>query len=114
MQTYKIQRNNDVDLEFTGDLLSHVSSEEFGSTRWTTISIWRTENNRYVVQTIGHSKVPGEIQRITTKIADTPEQVKIALRRQDTIEYLTHLALDALEVAGETDERIASILVERI
>lgn len=114
MQSFTIQRHNDVPLEFEGELLAAVTSERQGSTRWTEIRLYKSSTNRYVVETIGMSKVPGDDIRRNVRVVDNAQDIKRALYRKDAIAYLTHMALDLLTIAAEKDPAIAAALPERI
>lgn len=56
MQKYVI-RNGVQEMEFLGDMLSHVSTERDDSVRWTEIKIFKTQGGNYVIQTLGVSVV---------------------------------------------------------
>lgn len=114
MTEFRVPRHNNLDLVFEGELLGFVSSQERGSTRWSELRLYKTENNRYVVEQVGKSAIPGEVDKINVRIADNPEEVKRALRRKDNIEYFTLLALDLLAVAAEKDPALSAAMTERI
>lgn len=119
MTEYRVRRAGDVDLVFEGECLADVSSREPSSTRWSEVRIYRTDSNRYVTETVGRSVLvrpdgTPEDDFFTVRVVDSADKVKSALKRRDEIEYLTNLALEALEIAAETDKDIARSLVERI
>lgn len=117
MKSYRLHRENDIDLLFTGRELANVSSRDPNAAafpRWTEIRIYRTESGKYVVEQVGRSTVRNEVDRVTIKVANTAAEVPIALRRRDEVEYLTYLALDALDLAASTDDELAQAMVEKI
>lgn len=114
MTEYRVHRAGDVDLVFEGALLADVTSQEHSSTRWSEVRIYRTDSNKYVTETVGRSNLPHEVDFYTVRVVDTAAEVKVALKRRDEITYLTNLAMEALEIAAETDPDIARSLVERI
>jgi hypothetical protein len=112
--SFTLARQNDVPLEFEGELLAEVTSERQGSTRWTELKLYRSNTKKYVIETIGMSKVPGDDIRRNGRVADNAHDIKRALRRRDAVAYLTHMALDLLSIAAQKDEAIAASLNERI
>ena len=110
----RLRRNNDVDLEFEGELLAEQSSHQEGMSRWSEIRIYKSTTGKYVVETCGRTTLPGEVDLVKVVVVDHPDEVRIALRRKSHIEYLTHLALDTLEIAAEKDPGLAAALIERI
>lgn len=111
---YRLPRAGDVDLIFTGECLADVDSKEPHSTRWSEVRIYRTDSHRYVTETVGRSTLDHEVDFFTVRVVDSADQVKVALKRRDEIEYLTNLAIEALEIAAESDPDIARSMVERI
>lgn len=119
MTEYRLPRAGDVDLIFTGECLADVDSKEPHSTRWSEVRIYRTDSHKYVTETVGRSNLTRadgspEDDFFTVRVVDRADQVKVALKRRDEIEYLTNLALEALEIAAESDPDIARSMVERI
>jgi hypothetical protein len=66
MQKYVV-RNGVQELEFTGEELSHASTERDDSVRWTEIKIYKTQGGNYVIQTLGVSVVYHEAGSKCTK-----------------------------------------------
>ena len=126
MTAYRLTRAGDVDLEFTGECLADTSSRERADQpRWSEVRIYRTDSGKYVTEMIGRSIVPGEIDRINVQVVDQPDGIRAALARKGDNRYtkvpgnpnrpyLTELAIEAMEAAGERDEAIKATLVERI
>jgi hypothetical protein len=111
---FRLHRENDVDIAFTGTLLADVSSRIDSAERWTEIRIYRTDSNKYVVEQVGKSIVEDEVDRRKVHIVRTPDCIRKVLRRKDEVEYLTKTAQRALRIAGYNDIAIAQTLVERI
>lgn len=114
MEEFRVVRHNDVDLVFQGQKLSDVDSREPQSSRWTRIVIYKTNTDKYVVEVLGESSVPDEVTLRRVHVCNSPADVKVALRRNGAIPYLTHLSLTALDAAARVDEGIAAISSERI
>ena len=95
MQTYTIQRDNHPDLQFSGDLIAHVSSSESTGSpgRWTVLDLYRTEGGNYVAVQIGRTIWEGERDRFSAQVCANPAEV---------MAYLGHgwLAKDLYAYAG--------------
>ena len=57
MKTLHQLENEDRILEFVGEKIAHVSSENNDSIRWLEVNIYATESGGYVYETIGRSVV---------------------------------------------------------
>ena len=57
MKTLYQLKNEDRILEFVGEKIAHVSSENNDSIRWLEVNIYATESGGYVYETIGRSVV---------------------------------------------------------
>lgn len=126
MSAFRLTRAGAVDLEFTGECLADLSSRESNTQpRWSEVRIYRTESGKYVTEMVGRSIVPGEIDRINVQVVEQAEGIREALARKGDNRhtkvpgnpnrpYLTELAIEAMQAAGEKDEAIAATLVERI
>lgn len=55
-ETYKIRDGSRV-VSFDGVLLSAVSSERAGASRWTELELYKTESGKYVLSRVGRSVV---------------------------------------------------------
>ena len=112
MTHYRLERTNDIPLEFDGELLADVNSREpsYRHTRWTEHRIYRTSTDVYVVETVGCSNYPGEIDRANAVVCDTAKDIPAALKAPRT--YLTLLAREALDLANMKDRNVP--LTERV
>lgn len=115
MTAYQLARPGQVYLSFEGELLATVDSKDADDQpRWTEIRIYRTDSGRWVTEIIGRSTIRGEKDRSKVTVCETPAEVRVSLRREDQITYLTNLALEALEVAAERDPRLLDAINEHI
>lgn len=117
MKLHRLTRQNGNVLEFVGDVIADVSSrDEYpDSPRWTEIRIYRTADERWVVEQVGRSVLPGEVDRVTAHECRAPARVRAVLERRDkrTPDQrggLTKIAITALEEAGSRDERLRRAL----
>lgn len=103
---FVIERTNDIPLEFDGDLLADVTSRErlLPHSRWTEHRIYRTTTDVYVVETVGCSTFPSEIDRANAVVCDTAKDIPAALKAPRT--YLTLLAREALDLANMKDPAV--------
>lgn len=114
MTEFRLERDNDVPLVFNGTILARSSSGQLGRERWTELTLYRTESDKYVVSIVGRSIHEDEFDRYTVRVVKTPQEVRKALHRKgDHGKYLTYVALDLLDMAarhdpsfGELEERI--------
>lgn len=114
MPAFRIQRDGDLDLSFEGELLVDMHSRDVPEMeRWTEIRIYRSASGKYVTEMIGRSVVPGERDRVDVRVHSHPGDVPDGLRRQPK-NYLTKMALDALDLAAEKDPTLRGIVVEEI
>lgn len=117
MEPFRIERQTDIPLEFTGDKLVDLHSrDDERQERWQEIRIYRTNTGKYVTELVGQSTVRGERAFRTVKVVDNPAAVRQALKREKAgREFLNDLALEALEEAGKQDKALAAANVaERI
>src|SRR3990167_5441496 len=121
MHEVELERHAQVPLIFTGELIAEVSTEPDGNDRWEEWRVWRLEPNSkvgWVVQRLGKSRVPGEVDVIHTFKCKYPLDVRQRLHRQDPRDkqrwYMTDSAFETLELAARADDRLAFLLVERI
>jgi hypothetical protein len=121
MSQHRLQRPGRVDLAFEGELLADATSHMAGQQRWQELRLYRTDSGKYVLEEIGRTEVPHEIDHRRVWVLDTPGEVRTKLERRGTLEstgkevtYLTHTALDLLDEASEKDPSIRQIAVEEI
>jgi len=78
MQEFKLERDGEKTLAFTGELLAEVSSRTYsGETqnRWTEIKLYRTKAGVLVVQEVGNTTWQGEHDRHSATICDDEDAV---------------------------------------
>ncbi len=117
MDTFRLERttNRDRDLTFTGVKLADQTSHTPGKAQWTELRLYRTDTGRYVIQAVGRSELPGQVDRHTVTVVDNPEAMVAAMRQTgDAGPYLTIIALDALDEAAATDPAVAAVTEERV
>lgn len=117
-QQYRLRRPGDVDLVFDGVLLADATSRDStDQPRWAEVRIYRSNKGRYITETVGRSALEDEDDRVTIRVVDAADQLRDALKRKDSragTEWLTNLAVEALEAAGAQDEAIAATLSEEV
>lgn len=112
MTYFRLERTSDIPLEFDGELLADVTSRDpiLRHSRWTEHRIYRTSTNVYVVETVGCSTFPSEIDRATAVVVDHAKEIPAALKAPRT--YLTLLAREALDQANLRDPNVP--ITERV
>jgi len=105
MNHYRIDRTNDIPLEFNGELLAEASSQGHGQEgRWTEYRVFRTSTGRYVVECVGRTTILHETDRVAADVAETANDLPAVLRAHRR--YLTHLAREVLTSAHSKDNSI--------
>lgn len=104
-----VVRDDTRELHFTGIKLADVSSHAPKKRRWIEIRLYRTTGDNYVVERVGCSRVSGEVQFYFAQVCETPRAVVETLyaRDGDGAWFLSGVARDVLEAAGEADDEIA-------
>lgn len=122
MTTYRLQRLADVDLEFDGEMLAEESTHDPAAgdlQRWQEVRIYRTSSGRWVVERTGKSSHPGEVDRPTVDVCESPAAVRAAMTfehhtRSGTRSYVTDVCYEALRAASTVDPRLNEALIERV
>jgi len=106
---FRLEDVNGQPFRFEGRMLAHTSSELARKPRWTEVQIFQTIGGKYVVNLIGQTRLDGERIKERAHIADTAEDVIAVLFQEDPDtgnRYLTQVARDAIEQAGDHSESI--------
>lgn len=109
MDEITVPRDGTLPLRFAGEELSYASSEAPGKDRWFELTIYRTDDGRYVAHGTGVSDVVGEDDRHWATVCATPGELIDALRRDgdDGVRYLPKTSQRALEDAALEDDRLS-------
>jgi len=83
MDTITVQRDNDLDIKFTGERIAAVSSSDnnarsdfSGNTgRWADLALYRTQGGKLICEQIGHTRWQGEHTRHSGAVCETEAQV---------------------------------------
>lgn len=117
IENFRIPRDGDVDLAFSGELIGFGTSEEPGRDRWFEVRIYRTEAGKYVIAGTGVSLLPHERDRNWAYVHGNAQAVVEALYREDPdtgVRFLTNTARDALEEASIVDPSFIGAMTEEI
>jgi hypothetical protein len=110
MSEFSLQRSGQLPLRFNGELLAVADSKRPDGVRWSELGIYRLDDGRYVVHSVGRTKHPNERDRFAATICDGATAVLRALVR-DNGRY-TDLALRALSDAANKDRALADASAE--
>lgn len=112
MKAYQVHDRDRV-LAFRGVLLGEATSQRPGRDRWFEVRIFRTEAGTYVIEGVGRSSLPREVDISWVKLVDTAADAVKALYRIDDngILRLTSVAQRALDQAAERAPEFAVTLV---
>ena len=115
---HKIRRDGERALEFSGRIIGEGSDWTHNSTRWTTVTIYRTAGGRIVVKLHDRTQWQGESDTIRAESFKTVSEAISYLRNSDENydgeSYLSPEAQAAIESAGESDAEFASAFTETI
>lgn len=84
MQTYTVQRDNDLDIRFTGELIASATSTDnnvdtgaySGSVgRWSELALYRTKGGKLICEQVGKTRWQGEHDRHSAAACDTEAEV---------------------------------------
>lgn len=113
--TFQLARLAAVDLVFEGVLLADETTHEPGKARWQEVRIYSTASGKWVVERMGRTTMPGEVDRPLVTVCDTADAVKAALEStHEGRRYTTDVCYDALRAAVDADPRLNDAIVERI
>lgn len=92
MKTYLIQQDKDKILRFKGVFIGNVSSHRYNAKRWTELNLYKTEQGRYIGQTIGRTQIKSERDIYNAKVCKSENEVieffglgKLARRLYDMV-----------------------------
>jgi len=69
-----VKRDNELDIEFDGELVGSVKSEE-KTGRWTELSVYKTHGGKYVCEKKGCTKWAGESTRFSGAVCESIDKV---------------------------------------
>lgn len=100
--------DSDTLVSFTGVLLATASSKAAGKTRWSEISIYRTDSGKYIVHGVGKSTVRGEVDRSWCNVITSGAGVIERLtRKEDGVQFMPRIPNRAVaEAAAILDQEI--------
>jgi hypothetical protein len=83
METITLQRGNDRDMEFVGELVAEESSSSNNASgaysgaagRWSELRIYRTKSGRLICEQVGRTQWQGEHDRHSARVCDTDEEI---------------------------------------
>lgn len=132
MRTYELS-DRERTVRFTGVLLGEATSrwerhtdhelpyaprfERCGACRWTEVRVYRTEAGSYVIETVGRSLVPDEVDLSRVTVAESAAGAVETLHTydQDEVRYITKTAREAALAAAAQDEKFAeAFMVEEV
>ena len=115
--SYKIRRDGERALAFSGRIIGQADDKSHNSTRWTTVTIYRTASGRIVVEVEDRTQWQGESDHVRADSFATATGAISYLRHADEDNYdanLSSAAQEALEDAGQNDAEFASAFTETI
>jgi EXLDI family protein len=114
---YKIRRDGERALAFTGRIIGQADDKDHNSTRWTTVTIYRTASGRVVAKVEDRTQWQGESDHVRADSFSTATGAISYLRHADGDYYdanLSSAAQEAIEDAAKNDAEFASAFTETI
>ena len=114
---YKIRRDGERALAFSGRIIGQADDKNHNSTRWTTVTIYRTASGRIVVEVEDRTQWQGESDHVRADSFATATGAIGYLRHAEGDYYdadLSPAAQEAIEDAGQNDAEFASAFTETI
>jgi hypothetical protein len=83
MTKFTIERDNDRDLNFTGEIIGSASSSPNNASsnysretgRWSELNLYKTAGGKFVAQSIGRTQWQGEHDRYSAMVCNTEAEV---------------------------------------
>ena len=114
---YKIRRDGERALAFSGRIIGQADNKDHNSTRWTTVAIYRTASGRVVTKVHDRTQWQGESDHVRADSFGTVLEAINYLRNSgdyDIEGYLSPEAQEAIEDAAKNDEEFSSAFTETI
>ena len=115
--SYKIRRDGERALAFSGRIIGQADNKDHNSTRWTTVTIYRTASGRIVAKVHDRTQWQGESDHVRADSFKTVSEAIGYLRHADEDNYdanLSSAAQEAIEDAAKNDEEFSSAFTETI
>jgi EXLDI family protein len=114
---YKIRRDGERALAFSGRIIGQADDKDHNSTRWEAVTIYRTASGRIVVEVEDRTQWQGESDHVRADSFATASGAIGYLRHADGDYYdadLSPAAQEAIEDAAKNDEEFATAFTENI
>lgn len=111
----QLDRDGYVPLRFRGRLLAEQSSYSPGARRWAELKLYDWEGKGWVLQSVGRSTLPNEVDLLGATPCATVAEVRKAITRKrpnehgTIVTYIPALALDLIDEAAELDPRLEEV-----
>lgn len=111
-----IERDSDLPIRFTGEIIAEVDSYVPGKSRWTALNLYRTSTGRYVLHEEGLTEIDGESDRSSAVVASDVDELIGELYKVNASgkRYMTRLAQDLLFEASAVDGDIQAACVVEV
>ena len=114
---YKIRRDGERALAFSGRIIGSADDKDHNSTRWEAVTIYRTASGRIVVEVEDRTQWQGESDHVRADSFGTATGAISYLRHADEDNYdadLSPAAQEAIEDAAKNDAEFADAFTETI
>ena len=119
MEEIIVKRDGNLDLKFKGELLASASDRWIAGkeqTRWTEISVYRTDTGKLVIAWEYITLWQGELSGYQAKVCEMVTEVTAELMSTDSdgTAYFSNVAKELLDELGQNDDQFRALLYEVI
>lgn len=107
-----IERTGLPPLVFSGEVLSFSSSKTHNATRWSVVTLYRTEAKGYVARMVHNTQWANETSKVSACRRDTAEEIVEWLRMDD--DTMSTTAHEALMKARDEDPNFYRAYTEHV
>lgn len=100
---YEVTNSDGHVLKFTGELVASVSAELPEKDRWTSFDLYLSDFDTWILQGVGHSRVPGETNRHWYVVSSDPGDFIEKVVGQDVSRLAKKLLRDAFAYLKNCD-----------
>lgn len=116
LEQHQIERDADLPLAFTGEVIAEAHSYETGKLRWTELTLYRTSSGKYVLHEEGITEVDDEDDRSSAYVSEDAGELIASLYKVNARgkRYLTKLAQELVARAAVADPGIRAHYVVEV
>lgn len=103
-EVFEVINSDGHKLQFTGELVSHVSAELPEKDRWTEFTLYLTDFNTWILQGVGRSRIKGETDRYWYVVSSDPQDWLDKILGEDVSRLAKRLLRDSFLFLKDCDD----------